>query len=362
MKAPLVRRPRRQRSKLTASRAYQSLLRRIYLGASALLLVVGVGTVGYWRIGHGEWGLGDCAYMTLITISTVGYGETLAHMNELPAARAWTVLLILGGSGTLLYFASTLTAFVVEGDLGGALKRNRMQQQIDAMRGHFIVCGAGRTGLTVIRELLATATDFVVVETSEERVREVIEELGQEFLCVLGSAEDDEVLLSAGIDRARGLAAALPADRDNLFVTLSARALNRDLRIVAKAVELHSDPKLRRAGADAVVSTTYIGGMRLCSELIRPQVVEFLDLMLRASDQNLRVSQLEVRGGSSLDGRTLGEAGVSKARDVLIMALRQPDGEYIYLPRPSVVLRPGAHIIVLSDGDTVNQWQKAIDR
>lgn len=335
-------------------------LRRIWTAASFLVAVVVLGASVYWWIGDGRWAWGDCAYMTLITLSTVGFGETLQGMDALPQARAWTVMLILLGSGTLLYFASTLTALIVEGDLGGVLRRNRMQSKILALKGHFLVVGAGRTGVDIIRELIVTKTPFVAVDHSEAQLLHAMSEAGGEFLYVVGSAEDDAVLRSAGIERALGLAAALPDDRDNLFLTLSARGLNDKLRIVAKAVEPSSVPKLYRAGASTVVSTTHIGAMRMSSELIRPAVVEFLDIMLRSMDGDLRVAQLEIGPTSSLVGQRLSETGVAAAKDLLIMAVREPDGRYVHLPPRDLRLQSGAFLIVLARAGAVQHWQRAI--
>ncbi|MBN2798627.1 MAG: potassium channel protein [Deltaproteobacteria bacterium] len=342
--------------------AFYKHMRRMWTAAVFLLMVVMVGTAGYWWLGDGRWDWGDCAYMTLITLSTVGFGETLPGMDGLGLARLWTVLLILLGSGTLLYFASTLTALIVEGDLGGVLRRNRMSGKISQMRGHFVVVGAGRTGVDVIRELIATHTPFVAVDNHEKQLLAASAEVGREFPYVVGSAEDDEVLRAAGIADATGLAAALPDDRDNLFLTLSARALNDKLRIVAKAVEPASVPKLYRAGANSVVSTTHIGAMRMSSELIRPQVVEFLDVMLRNMDKDVRVSQLLITPGSNLAGRRLSEVGVYHGQDLVVMAVRRVNGEYVHVPPKEMLLEAGAHLIVLGSAAAVQRWQHAIDR
>lgn len=339
--------------------AVRLLFSRLWSAFVILALAIITGTVGYWVLGDGVWSWAECAYMTLITLSTVGYAETLGGMDHVYGARAWTVLIIVLGSGTLLYFASTLTAFIVEGDLRGVLRRNRMLKRIARLEEHYVVAGAGRTGLDIIRELIATHMPFVVIDTDEERLSTIGTELDTEVLYIVGNAEDDEVLLSAGIERARGLAAALPEDRDNLFVTLSSRSLNDKLRIVAKAVEPASPPKLYRAGADSVVSTTYIGAMRLCSELIRPHVVEFLDAMLR-SNGDLRVGQVAVGEGSSAAGRRLGDTGIARAKDLIIMAARLPDGEYIHIPSEDLVVPAGTELIVMAKAKVTARWIKAL--
>jgi len=323
-------------------------VRQLVTAGGILAAIVVLGAAGYHVLGGGAWPWGDCFYMTFITLSTVGFAETLHGMEHTPFARAWTVGLILLGSGTLVYFVSTLTAFIVEGDLGGAIRRNRMQKRIDALTKHIIVCGAGTTGEHVVSELIATATPFVVVDVSESRLSHMQQVHGEErVLFVIGDATDDDVLKRAGIERCRGVLAAITDDKSNLFVTITARALNSGARIVAKAVEHSADPKLRRAGADGVVSTNFIGGMRLVSEMIRPRVTQFLDDMLRDKEQNLRIEEATIPEGSPLVGLALRDTAIRKVADVLILAIRDTSGETRHNPRPDTQLAAGMTLIVL---------------
>lgn len=328
-----------------------SILRdRLALAAAWLVGVVIVGAVGFHAIGEGRWSWLDCAYFTVITLSTVGFGETLEGFNASPLARGWTVGLIVLGSGTLLYFISTLTAFIVEGDLGGALRRNRMKQALLRLTGHTIVCGAGTTGIHVIEELIHSKLAFCVVDSDEQRLLELADRFGADtFLYVVGDATDDEVLQSAGIERASGVIAALHEDKDNLFVTITVSALNPKVRIVAKAVEVSARAKLMRAGARAVVSPTQIGGMRLASEAIRPTVVEFLDLMLRDPKKNLRIEEVTIPGTSTLVGAPLKDTNIRGATRAMVLAIRTEGGVYEYNPEPSYVITPGATLIVLAE-------------
>ena len=273
----------------------RDLIRRLLTAFGFLLSVVSVGTIGYQQIGEGRWPLEDCFYMTVITLSTVGYEEVLEGLDTARGGRLFTTLLIITGSGTLLYFVSMLTAFVVEGDLMGVIRGNRMQKRIDQLEGHIIVCGVGSTGFHILTELVDVHDNFVVVDVNADRLRRLDEEIhDRALLYVVGDATDDHVLEQAGVKRARGLIAALHEDKDNLFATISARALNPSVRIVAKAIEMSADRKLRRAGADQVVSPNRIGGMRMVSELVRPQVVRFLDEMMRVreSEHALRLEEL----------------------------------------------------------------------
>ncbi|MGB8331597.1 MAG: potassium channel family protein, partial [Polyangiales bacterium] len=232
---------------------------RLISATSVLAAVVLVGATAYYGVGDGRWSWFDCFYMTIITLSTVGFAETLEGMNEIPEARVVTIALIVLGSGTLLYFISSLTALIVEGDLQGILRRRSMDRAIEKLSNHVIVCGIGTTGRHIATELRAVGIPFVVIESNRERLDELNEEFHDLLLFVNGDATDDHVLELAGIARARGVISALNDDKANLFVTISARALNPKARIVAKSIEPSTEAKLRRAGADSVVAPNYIG-------------------------------------------------------------------------------------------------------
>jgi voltage-gated potassium channel len=269
---------------VTALSKLPDVYKRIIVAAGVLTFVIIAGTTSYHEVGAGRWSYFDCFYMTVITLSTVGFGETLPGMGGVHEARLITLALIVAGSGTLLYFISNLTALIVEGDLQGLLRRRRMERAIEHLQNHVIVCGIGTTGRHIVRELSTAGTRFVVVDTNRERIEEMVEHMDGELLYILGDATDDAVMERAGITQCHGIIAALSDDRSNLFVTISARALNKTARIVAKAVEASTERKLYRAGADSVVSPNYIGGMRLANEMIRPKTVEFLDRILQDRD------------------------------------------------------------------------------
>lgn len=323
---------------------------RLVLATTWLLAVVFVGAGGFHVIGNGDWTFADCIYFTIITLSTVGYSHTLHGFETHDYARLWTVGLIVLGSGTLVYFVSTITAFIVEGDLGGALRRNRMKQALARLSGHIIVCGAGTTGIHVIEELIHSHVPFCTIDRHEPRLLELADRFGPEkFAYVVGDAADDDTLKSAGIERAQGVVAALSEDKDNLFVTITASALNPQARIVAKATEVASRAKMMRAGAKAVVSPTAIGGLRLASEAIRPTVVEFIDLMLRDPKKNLRIEEVAIPDASSLVGAALKDTNIRRESKVLVIAVRMADGRYEYNPQPEFVLASGSTLIVLAE-------------
>lgn len=345
-----------------------ALRNRLIVAALWLVAVVFVGASGFHTIGDGQWAFHDCLYFTVITLSTVGFGETLSGMSEHHYARLWTACLIVLGSGTLVYFVSTFTAFIVEGDLGGTLRRNRMKQRIAKLRGHYVVCGAGTTGIHVIEEFLQCKVPFVVVDRSRERLVELEERFNEAGLretdnrlhYVVGDATEDHVLDEAGITYALGVVAALSEDKDNLFVTVTASSLNPKARIIAKCIEVSSRPKLLRAGARAVVSPTQIGGLRLASEAIRPTVVEFLDLMLRDPKQNLRIEEVTIPDSSPLIGVALKDTNIRQKTRGLVIAVRFDDGRYAYNPEPALVLSMGATLVVLAETEEMQKLRDGL--
>jgi len=325
--------------------------RRVYYAGLILFLVVLVGTTGYYAIGGREWSWEECLYMTVVTLSTVGFAEVLGGMQELPIAREWTLGLIVLGSGSLLYFGSTLTAFVVEGDLRGVLRRNRMQQQIDQLSDHYIVCGCGDTGVHVISEMLAKRRLFVAIDLDPDRIAKVLEEIKSPFLFIVGDATDDDTLISAGITRAQGVVCCLHDDAANLYVTITARALQNDLRIVAKALDTSAREKMLRAGANSVVLTHLIGGVRLVREVSSPEVTEFLDFLLRGEEQSHHMVEHVLEPDSLCVGRQVRDAPLRKEADALILAIHHSDGHFEYNPPPELVLEAGMTLILLANAE-----------
>lgn len=332
---------------------------RLWGGALLLIVSSGVATTGYKAIGPPEWTWLDCFYMAAITLSTVGFGETLPGMEDQPLARAWTLLVILLGSGALLYFVSMLTAIVVEGDLQGMIRGRRMSMRIDAIENHVIVCGAGGAGLTVVRELVATNMPFVLVHDDEELL-ERLHDQDPKMLLVPGHPSDEEALRAAGIERASGAVVSVTDDRDAVFVTVTVHSMNQNLRIIASAVDPRTAEKLKRAGAHGVVSPFFIGGMRMVSEMIRPNVVHFLDRMLRDTDKNLRIEELPVPRTSALVGATLARADLLGREGVLVLAVRGRDGEYLYNPKSETEIQAEDKLIVMVHAPSVGPLRQKI--
>ena len=340
---------------------YQQTRQRIVVSLVVLLIVSAVGALGYWYLGWleepGHWTLSECLYMTAITITTVGFGETL-DLDYVSGARSWTLLLLLFGISANLYAVSSITSFFVESDFANVRRYRRLLKRMAQIRDHYIVCGAGRTGIHVIGELQAVGRELVVIDEDRELLAELE---GKDVLCIVGDATDDEVLEKAGLSRAAGIIAALDDDKTNMFVVVSARQANPRLRIVTKAVSPSAVDKLRRAGADAVVSPAFIGGMRIASEMLRPQVVRFLDEMLRDRDANLRIEEANVGEDGSAVGKALRDAKIREKTGALIIAVRDSDGSTTHIPDADLEIQPGQTLVAIGTPDDIDKLRRAVD-
>jgi voltage-gated potassium channel len=330
--------------------------KRIYISVVVFFLVFLMGIAGFKIIGGEEWSLLDSLYMTVITLSTVGYGEVV-DISSNPAARIFATIFILFSLGTIAFAVSSITGFIVEGELKNILGRKKMEKRISKLKDHYIVCGTEETAMTVIQELILTLKKFVVVEPQQDR----IDKLGSlgDMLFIQGDPSEDEVLLNAGIDKAKGILLSLPTDEANLFVSVTARSLNPDIRIVTKGTDVKSHKKMKKAGSDAVISPAYIGGMRMVSEMIRPAVVTFLDMMLREREKVLRFEEVTIREKSSLIGKNIVEAGVGEKTGALIVAIKSAQsGEYCFNPSKDMTINVGDILIVISAPEMVKEIEK----
>ncbi len=318
-----------------------------------LVLVVGIGAVGYWYIGWiqrpGVWTFDDCVYMTVITITTVGFGEIL-DFNAIQGGREWTQLLLVFGVAADLYVVSTITSFFVEADFADIRRLHKLERRMRDISNHYIVCGVGRTGIHVIEELVAVGESVVAIDTNET----ILDELrARDVLVVPGDATEDDVLERAGLRRAKGVVATLDDDKTNMFVVVTARQINPRARIVVKALSPSAAEKLRRAGADSVVAPNFIGGMRIASELLRPHVVRFLDEMLRDKEARLRIEEATVGPEAALVGKTLRDANLRDAAGVEVLAIRSPDGQVAYVPDLATRIAAAQTIIALGRPDQI---------
>ncbi len=321
--------------------------------------VILAGALALYGLGRGRWAFSEAVYMAVNAVSTVGFRE-IDGMDQVRFSRAVTVAVILAGLGAVAYFQSSLTALLVQGVIGERFRKKRMENRIASLRDHVIITGAGATGIHAIEELHASRTPFVAVDRSRSALERISSEVaGGAMLYVVGDATDDMVLMQAGITRAKGVIAALTEDKDNLFVTLSARSLNGGARIVSKVIAPDAAPKMMRAGANATVSPNMMGGRRLASELVRPTVTEFIDQMLRDREDVLRLEEVVIPDGSSFLGRSLRDVPIRAETKLLVVALRV-DKKFIYNPEPSTVMETGTVLVVLGEGAQVARLREMV--
>jgi voltage-gated potassium channel len=309
--------------------------RRVRRGVMTLAGIMVLGTIGYVAFGFSVL---NALYQTVTTVTTVGFREVEPLTD---GAKVFTIVLILLGVGTALYTLGVLIETVLEGQLSGVFRRQRMDRRIDRMHDHVIICGWGRVGRAIARELMSADQEHVVIDLDPERIKQ------STAAAVLGDATDDAVLEQAGVHRARALVAALESDAGNLFVTLNARTANPDLFIVSRVRIEKNEDKLQRAGADRVVNPQSIGGARAAAFLLQPHVTEFLDVVMRDRDIEFRLEEITVPPGSPLAGRSIREAQVRDQTGSLVLALRQRDGAFLTNPGPELVLEAGQILIAI---------------
>ena len=305
------------------------------------LMVELVGSFGFWIISGYKASLLDCVYMTFITVATIGFGETI-DLAPHPMGRIFLMAVATVGIANVTYATSKLTAFILEGDINLALRRRRMQDRIDALKGHYIVCGVGRVGSNVAHELILTERAFVGIEEVPAAIEAFNEKYAKQLI-QHGDGSDDDMLARAGIERAAGLFAVTGDDGKNLLITLSAKQLNPRLRVVARVHDVRNTEKLRRVGADAIVSPDFTGGMRIASSMLRPAVVSFLDEMLRTDDK-LRVEEIVMPAGGL--PRTLAQLAPA-SREYVVLAVREKRG-WQFNPPSDYTLEPGHALVAMA--------------
>lgn len=307
----------------------------------AALLIEIVGMVGYKLLAEGNVTWIDCLYMTWITVVTVGFGEVI-DLSHNPAGRVFTMLIGTAGIANIWYSMSKLTVFIVESSLDDVLRRRKMLDRIDHMKDHFIVCGVGRVGSNVVHELAVTERPFVAIDESAEAIA-AFRERHPDVPTLHGDASDDDLLQKAGITHAAGLFAITGDDGKNLLITLSSKQLNPGARVVARCHEVRNIDKLKRVGADAIVSPDFTGGMRIASSMLRPAVVTFLDEMLR-TDEKPRVEEVHVP--PAFAPRNLADVAPS-SREYVVLAVRMAKN-WQFNPPADFTLQPGNTLVVMT--------------
>lgn len=316
-----------------------TLRKKLVFSLIFITFVITVGASGYMMIEG--WNFLDSIYMTIITIASVGYKE----IHDLsPNGRIFTIILIIGGVSSVAYALTTVAKIVIEGELQEIFGRDRLEKKIKELKNHYIICGYGRMGKIICRELQEKNLKFIAIEKQHG-----IPDEKEEYLIMGGDATKDETLKEAGIGRAKGLISVLPTDAENLFVVLSARELNPGLFIVARAGEEGSEQKLVRAGADRVVSPYHIGGLRIAHTVLKPAVVDFIEFATKSGNIDLQMEEITIQEGSKIDGFTLDECGIGRDLGIIIVAIKKTTGDMKFNPTFRTSIRAGDTLIALGE-------------
>ncbi len=327
--------------------------RNIVFAAVMLALVLSMGTAGYMILE--EWNFLDSLYMTVITISTVGFSEVNPVSNQ---GRILTMTILISGLGVLGYVVGTLTRTLVEGQLLEVMGRKKLERQIQKLKDHYIICGYGRVGRIICEEIKKSKPTPLVVIDQDSTLTPQIEEDG--YLYFLGDATREETLMKAGILSAKGIATALDSEADNVYITLTARGLNPDLFILARAGRRGSEKKLARAGANRVVSPHQIGGFRMAQALLRPHVTEFIDFAFTDLDTNLGMEEIPVRPNSKLSDISLVDSGIRQQFDLIIVAISKATGEMLFNPASHTRIQIGDTLIALGQRSSLIELERLL--
>ena len=332
----------------------------LIIAGSILIGIICLGTFGYYGLAHlapgnPPWTLSDCFYMTIITLTTVGFGEVIDVAN-VPGARFFTVFILVCGLGVSAYFISTLTAFLVEGELGNIFWRKKMRKEIEKLANHIILCGGGRVGHYILEEIKLSGLQFVLIEQDEKRIFELQERYG-DFPAMVGDASHDKDLLAAGVRNASGLISALPDDKDNLCVVVTARQLNPGLQIITRCRTGEFSNKLKLLGAD-VVMPNFIGGLRMASQMVRPKTVYYLDVMLRDKKNIVRIEDVTVTEKSPLAGKEIASINFKDFGNILLLAvMKNGTKQIVYNPDTTYCLQNGDTLVFQADLEALRKFR-----
>ena len=318
-----------------------TLQRRAILGLGLLLSLLGMGTAGFHFIEGWDWF--DGFYMTLTTMSTVGYGE-IHPLSR--AGRGFTSFLILASVIAGFYTIAASSQALLQFQFGKALGRRRMERELAHLSGHYVICGAGRVGRTAARELRARGQDCVLIEKDPARAQWAVD---QKTPVVIGDASSEESLRKARIETARGLVTAVSSDAENLYIVLTARGVRSDLKIIARASEEEAIPKLLRAGASEVLSPYHFIGRRIAHILLQPNVLDFIDTAFGTERLDIEIAEVAVDSSSTLVAQTLGSPAIRQQAGVIILGLKPVDGPMKFNPSPDTLIRAGDCLIVIAD-------------
>jgi len=328
-------------------------MKKISISIAVLLMILIYGTTGYMIIEKSS--ITDAIYMTVISITTVGFSEVIPLS---PAGKYFTMFLIFGGVGLFLFIVSLITQAMVEGGLHTFLGRRHMEKKLANLKGHYIVCGFGRIGKVISKILHENKRKFVIIENNLEEIN-AIEELG--YLVLQGDSTSDDILNKVHIKHAKALIAVTSSDADNVYIILSARVLNPDIYILARSSgKKGAETKLLRSGANKVFSPYEIGARRMAQSLVRPTVIDFIDLTVHDGELGLRLEELQVSEKATFAEKTLMQSGIRSEFDLIVVAIKREKGQMLFNPNPNTEILPGDILVVLGEHTNIQGLEKKL--
>lgn len=326
---------------------YKKVYKQLLLAFVSTLIL---GTAGYWILEG--WSLIDALYMTVITITTVGFREVGGELSD--PGKIFTIFLIFSGFGVAALALSHFTSSVLRGELNNILGRIRMRKEIDQMQNHYIIGGYGRTGQVIASRFRIKKIPFVVIDNEDKTLR-LLDENHMPY--IVGDAGDEEVLKKAGIERAKGFVAVVSSDANNAFAIMTARVLNPQLNIIARALDVHNIKKLKMAGANKVIAPYLLGGSRIAQAVSHPHASDFIDIVENVESEHIEMADLPIKPQSPLEGRTVGDPYFERF-DVIIIGIRKNSGEFLFHPKNDHTLLANDHVILIGPTKSIEDLFK----